>query len=233
MPDSNSSTAVKASAVKASAVNPSAGNAGAVNAIQVNPYAVPDEGFASVEGADHLPIHIDGGWVTHTLDHYMLRRHPWRLSLLSIALIGLSATLIIGSMRYGGWAVLLAGTISMAGSAAVYHASIVASRRRVRRRLATFGLIPGGSAMLQTGGPDDDFFQLTTDQSHRWPLDALTLYRTSRGTIACPEADVPIFIPRNNPFATRTLTAEILRRLRQASLATPDKAAAIATEAGR
>ena len=128
--------------------------------------------------------------------HFVLRLHPMRLIVVSLALIAASSAVMIFSLFFGPVAFAGSSIAVMVISALIYLASIHRTKLRLRERSAEHGMRDGTISSVEF--QQDDLVLTSTAGIFRWPIGSVSTYRTRKGLMVSPEPLLCVFVPKRN-----------------------------------
>ncbi|TWU41847.1 hypothetical protein [Novipirellula artificiosorum] len=173
----------------------------------MNPYepskALPTE-TAPVPFPDPGPIDVAFRVTRRDLRYaesqFVLKLHLLRLSLGSFAIILVSSGIVAGLAMMGHFVV---GWIAaMILSATAYLALVHRSKMEIREQLVVHGLTPNARCNLRLRG--DQLALATPTGIYRWPRKGVTVHRTFRGLLLCPEPRIYLFVSKRSDFQNET-----------------------------
>lgn len=186
-----------------------------VNPYQVNQPSPRDPRVGDSLAGDSLDDHayelsfrLTKGGMRHAVDHLLLHRHPWRLSIGSLLMILASGAGIFWAASDSFVAFLVTSALAMGLSTLIYTLLIHRSKTIMRKRILELGLIPDSICVIRTD--DRDLVILSSNGEHRWSIDNIKTFRTPFGILFCPDPMTPIYVPRRN-----NSPHEALKNLRQ------------------
>ncbi len=187
-----------------------------------NPYQPPSIGGGNPDssGPTEVTFQLTRPLRRHAEANYLLHWHPNRLLFGSLGLIALSVAVMIFSFRFSSAAFLptLAGVMAM--SAAIYGLLVRQTKVHVRRRLQEHGLSNEEPITLTSDARQTRLVSSTG--TYVWPNQRLSIYRTRRGLLICPEPYLFVFVPKRAevPFGSYKQFVKVMRtRVRDAVLA--------------
>lgn len=179
----------------------------------INPYQPPLQSDAPelTTGESAVRFYTTDTNLRFAESHFVLRLHPLRLVLVSLALIGVSSVAMVGAMFLLGIEVfLVVSAISLCGSAVIYLASVSRSKQQLRQRWREYGFRSGTLSSVST--EDDQLVLQSPAGTYRWPLSTIKTYWTRKGLMLSPEPMVCLFVPKKNespPEAYRALKGRL------------------------
>jgi hypothetical protein len=166
----------------------------------VNPYQPPTTKSAAVSRDEEgVRFFNTAANLRFAESHFVLRLHPLRLIILSLALIAASAVAMIVSTFLGTMAFVMASVTSILLSALIYLSSVYRTKLQLRERWQAHGLRSGTVSSVQID--DQDLVLHSAAGIFRWPIHSLSIYRTRKGLMLSPEPRLCLFVPKRNESA--------------------------------
>jgi len=178
----------------------------------INPYRPPPPTRLDITaGNSEVRFYTTDANLRFAESHFVLRLHPLRLVLVSLALIGVSSVAMVGTLFFLGRELFLAvSAISLVVSALIYLASVYRSKLRLRQHWHEYGLRSG---TVSSVSPEDGQLVLRSPAGiFCWPLKSIRSYWTRKGMMLSPEPMLCLFVPKRNespPEAYRSLKAQL------------------------
>jgi hypothetical protein len=167
----------------------------------VNPYEPPPVVENSADKTDDGVVHFynTDANLRFAESHFVLRLHPLRLIIVSLALIAASSVVMIVSCMLGAFIVGVSSIVAMIVSALIYLASVYRSKLRLREQWNRYGLQAGTVCSVET--TEDDLVLKSPAGMYQWPIDSFKAYRTRKGLMLAPEPMLCLFVPKKNQSA--------------------------------
>lgn len=163
----------------------------------INPYQPPaPAGSDPAPAASEIRFYTTDANLRFAESHFVLRLHPLRLVLVSLALIGISSVAMVGAMFVSTSAFLLASAVSIIISAVIYLACVYRSKLRLRQQWHQYGLRSGTVSSVTTDC--EDLVLQSPAGVFRWPLTSVNSYWTRKGIMLAPEPMLCLFVPKKN-----------------------------------
>jgi hypothetical protein len=164
---------------------------------QINPYAPVDIDQQLLDdAASEVHFRLTKARLRHGEDHFLLHAHPMRLLFCSLAMIFASGAAFVWASRVGTGAFAVTAVAALGISTLIYLALVHHTKIKIRRRLREHGLLLETTASVKVA--ENQLIFTGSSGQHSWPKEDVTIYRTPRGTLLCPEPLMFIYVPRNN-----------------------------------
>lgn len=162
-----------------------------------NPYQPPPPTSGSIEvGDDTVGFFTTDANLRFAESHFVLRLHPLRLIIVSLALIVASSVVMVLSILFGIAVFAVSSVAAMIISAVIYLSSVRRTKVKLRSNWSKYGLMDGTVSSVAI---DQQTFVLKSPNGEfRWPLDAVKTYRTRKGLMLSPEPLLCVFVPKRN-----------------------------------
>ncbi|TWU54677.1 hypothetical protein Poly51_33960 [Rubripirellula tenax] len=168
--------------------------------VNVNPYQ-PARGVSDAladDASSHVSLRLTKSVIRKAEDQYLLRLHMMRLSIGSIAMI-FASLILVATMASQGLIMFLIGVFaSLAGSTLGYLALVHHSKVRVRKRIFEFGLVAGADCEVRSN--KDQLTLISPAGEFHWPNSVVKVHASGSGLLACPEAMMFVYVPKQSQF---------------------------------
>ncbi len=164
----------------------------------MNPYQPPPpaDPLAQEDDDQTVRFYTTAANLRFAESHFVLRLHPLRLILVSLALIAASSLVMVASIMFSPLVFAFSSIAAMIISALIYLASVYRSKLRLRVNWAQHGLQDG---TISSVAIDQNDLVLTSPAGvFRWPVDSVKAYRTRKGLMLSPRPMFCLFVPKRN-----------------------------------
>ncbi len=180
----------------------------------VNPYHPPPVDDPSGDHTNDSALHYynTDANLRFAESHFVLRLHPVRLIIVSLALIAASSVVMIASILMGTLVFGISSVVAMILSALIYLASVYRTKLRLREQWSRYGLQAGTVCSIET---TEEYLILNSPAGvFQWPIESFKTYRTRKGLMLAPEPMLCLFVPKMNQSPASTYD-ELRMRLRK------------------
>ena len=181
----------------------------------VNPYQVIESSTQANldsgpldDAASRVSFRLTKGVLRHAIDHLLLHRHPFRLSIGSLLMIFASGAAIFWAASHSLMLFIVILSLAMGLSSLIYTALVYRSKSIMRTRVRDLGLIEDSICVVEVEG--QGLVMTTSNGKHRWSIEDVKVYRTPFGIVLCPEPMTPLYVPRKNNSPAQAMS--ILRQ---------------------